>query len=343
MLKRILPGFYIATTLIGTIVGAGFASGQEVLKFFTDYGANGMLGIIVSTLLFIFLGYVLLMLGYQKGFSNYLEFLNHLFGKKATRIFDIIITLFFFCLTAVMASGAGSIINEHLHVPKVIGTALTVILGYFVVKYEVKGITRVNALIVPLLVVFIFVVALRVVHWDTVWTGFSGGELHKKGWFISSLLYVAYNLVLAVGVIMPLGKATKDVKDIIAGAVAGGLVLGALIFIIYGTLLSVPESFRAAEIPLLKAFQQFTVLKHYFFLVVLGEIFTTLIATSFSCLERIKVAVRQPVHFIFWSLVMVVGQIGFGSLISVLYPLFGAVCLLVILKLLLKVMKFTRW
>lgn len=44
--------FKIAATYIGTIVGAGFASGQEVLQYFVSYGIVGVIGIIISTFLF---------------------------------------------------------------------------------------------------------------------------------------------------------------------------------------------------------------------------------------------------------------------------------------------------
>jgi uncharacterized membrane protein YkvI len=46
----------IAFTYIGTIVGAGFASGQEILQFFTKYGWMALFTIGLSTLLFIWLG-----------------------------------------------------------------------------------------------------------------------------------------------------------------------------------------------------------------------------------------------------------------------------------------------
>ena len=48
-MKRIL---LIASAFIGVIVGAGFASGQEVLQYFTSFGILGTLGAIITTALF---------------------------------------------------------------------------------------------------------------------------------------------------------------------------------------------------------------------------------------------------------------------------------------------------
>ncbi|MBN6205889.1 hypothetical protein JYK21_05440 [Ralstonia pickettii] len=49
--------FQIGSAFVGLIAGAGFASGQEVMQYFTSFGIWGTVGGILATLLFIFLGY----------------------------------------------------------------------------------------------------------------------------------------------------------------------------------------------------------------------------------------------------------------------------------------------
>ena len=43
--------FKIIFVLVGTFVGAGFASGKEIYLFFARYGINGFLGIILCSIL----------------------------------------------------------------------------------------------------------------------------------------------------------------------------------------------------------------------------------------------------------------------------------------------------
>ena len=38
----------VAMTYAGTIIGAGFVSGQELLQFFVAYGTTGLAGIMVA-------------------------------------------------------------------------------------------------------------------------------------------------------------------------------------------------------------------------------------------------------------------------------------------------------
>ena len=47
--------FLIGSALIGIIVGAGFASGQEILQYFTSFGKLGIFAAIVSTMLFSYI------------------------------------------------------------------------------------------------------------------------------------------------------------------------------------------------------------------------------------------------------------------------------------------------
>ncbi|TDW05731.1 hypothetical protein [Pseudobacillus badius] len=59
--------FKIAGAYIGVIVGAGFASGQEILQFFTSFGWISVVGTCIATVLFAFLGMQLLQIGSRMG------------------------------------------------------------------------------------------------------------------------------------------------------------------------------------------------------------------------------------------------------------------------------------
>ena len=51
-MKKILKTVFV---LIGTIIGAGFASGKEIYLFFFQYGFNGLIGIIISSIIFSYI------------------------------------------------------------------------------------------------------------------------------------------------------------------------------------------------------------------------------------------------------------------------------------------------
>lgn len=47
-MKNILKSVFV---IVGAVVGAGFASGQEIYSFFNIYNENGAIGILISSVL----------------------------------------------------------------------------------------------------------------------------------------------------------------------------------------------------------------------------------------------------------------------------------------------------
>lgn len=44
--------FQVAATYVGAVMGAGFASGQEIQQFFARFGYWGLVGVVLSSFLF---------------------------------------------------------------------------------------------------------------------------------------------------------------------------------------------------------------------------------------------------------------------------------------------------
>lgn len=335
---RLLSILNISATFIGTVVGAGFASGQEVLRFFGRYEVWGLFGVGVSAMLFILFGYILLFLGYSKGWDSYNELMTDLFGKGIGTAIDFILTIFLFGLSSVMAAGAGAVFYQYAHIPKAFGIGLTLLLAYIVVKSGLKRITGINILVVPLLIIFIFGVAFLTTNGNEIAKLPKTGGPLATNWLVSSVLYVSYNIALALGIILPLGKQANNKTEIIMGAVLGGVILGLLLLAIDLSLLSMPKSYLKSEIPLLRTVTNYWLFKVTFAFVLWAEIFTTLISTSFAFLHRIaKLYSNKYCYLFFWIAIFFFSQVGFSKLIGILYPFFGFVCLAILIKLILRI------
>ncbi|HLR92703.1 MAG TPA: hypothetical protein VK048_06535, partial [Atopostipes sp.] len=63
----------LGSAFIGIIVGAGFASGQEILQYFTSFGYMGTIGAIVATALFAYVGMTLVNVGSRLQTTNHKE------------------------------------------------------------------------------------------------------------------------------------------------------------------------------------------------------------------------------------------------------------------------------
>src|SRR3546814_16834979 len=74
--------FKISIAFVGGVVGAGFASGQEIMQFFTSFGMVGLVGAVISGALFIFLAMALSTLGQQTAYLSHKRVNTAICGKS---------------------------------------------------------------------------------------------------------------------------------------------------------------------------------------------------------------------------------------------------------------------
>ena len=72
-MKNVLKVTFV---IIGTMIGAGFASGKEIFLFFNSYGIKGFVGVLISTLLSSYIIAKVFEIVKNKDIQNYGEFLE---------------------------------------------------------------------------------------------------------------------------------------------------------------------------------------------------------------------------------------------------------------------------
>ncbi|MFS8652663.1 MAG: hypothetical protein FWJ66_12260, partial [Caldibacillus sp.] len=61
----------LAAVYVGSVVGAGFATGKEIVEFFSRFGTLGLLMIIVSGIFFIWFGVKIMLLALRLKATSY--------------------------------------------------------------------------------------------------------------------------------------------------------------------------------------------------------------------------------------------------------------------------------
>lgn len=337
--------FQIAATYIGTVVGAGFATGQEILQFFTKHYYWGFIGIIISTLLFITLGSKMMLLSNRIGAYSYQEFNTHLFGRFFGFFVNLFVFIVLFGVTSVMLSGTGAIFEEQLGLPYQLGIILTILLCYFVIKRGLDGLFLVNSLVVPIMLIFSMFIFIKIGwyegglnhyaqlgSWHDTWTGWQ--------WLVSGFTYVAFNLAMSQAVLVPMGKEIRNRQALHWGGIIGGLGLGFMLIASHIALHPLMPDALELDVPMAFVIKEIGVLiLALFLLVVYGEVFTTLIGNIFGLARQIVNTFKLPEN---WTIIMllltsfVISQVGFSSLVSHLYPFFGYLGLILLLFLTFK-------
>ncbi len=129
----------IGLTFMGTVVGAGFASGQEILQFFTRFGFISAFTILVVTCIFIWLGAKMMLLAAEINAVSYEDLNRNLFGDRLGQFVSIFMMIVLLGVTGVMLAGAGSIFLEHLNISYQTGLILTLVACFFCFAKRAQG------------------------------------------------------------------------------------------------------------------------------------------------------------------------------------------------------------
>ncbi len=342
-----ITSWHIAATYIGTVVGAGFASGQEILQFFAAFGGWGLLGIVVASLGFALLGAFILYLGQRLQTRSHHPIFMHTCGPVLGRFIDALVTLFLFGAMVVMLAGVGAIFREHLGLPAAWGVAGTMVLALLTVLYGLSGVMAANTVIIPVMVILILGISTYSLNHhgliiaDLAFT--APGLAAAPHWLLAALLYISYNLILSVPVLAPMGKAAPNPGVLVKGALVGGLVLGLLSMML--TLVQMAHFPKIAhyQVPMLYVVRPYSeALRISFALVLWAEIFTTLIADLYGFATRLSQCRGWSYRWTAAGSLLTAASfsgIGFSTLVGTLYPLLGYTGLIFLLGLLVRLGK----
>ena len=146
----------IVFVIIGTMIGAGFASGQEIYIFFFSHGLQGLIGIIISGSIIGFVTYKTFEIVNKYKINTYKEFLDILIkGKdKVKDAINFIINIFVLITFFIMIAGFGAYFEQELGINSLIGSSILAIITFIIFMTNVKGVVKANEILVPILIVF---------------------------------------------------------------------------------------------------------------------------------------------------------------------------------------------
>ncbi|MGM9928215.1 MAG: hypothetical protein ACI35P_09720 [Bacillus sp. (in: firmicutes)] len=341
MQARLSGSIQIAAVYVGTIVGAGFATGREIVEFFTKYGFYGFLGILLAGYLFIFLGTKVMMLAVSIEAKSYEEINLHLFGDKWGVFINFIFILMLFGVTAVMLSGAGAVFEEQVGLTKVLGVAITIFVALFILFCGIRGLFAINMIVVPMMVFFSFLLFFQAVKHPLFVESFFYTPVDFVNWrtVVSPFLYSAFNLALAQAVLVPVATEIKDPVIIKRGGIMGGICLTLILLSSHLSLMTLPNVMQY-DIPSAELMKNMVSPIYWIFIfVIYGEIFTSLIGNAFGLERQIQAYVHlnsASIYMIILFTAFFISVIPYSKLLSFLYPLFGYISLLFMVLLFFK-------
>ncbi|MDO5731330.1 YkvI family membrane protein [Corynebacterium sphenisci] len=338
MLKRAIG---ISMSFIGLVVGAGFASGQEMMQYFVAFGLPGIWGAALAGAIMVVAGYATLQV------ASYLQAEEHMAvfsrisrGPWTSRILDLSVMATLFITGFVMLAGAGSNLNQQFGLPLIVGSLIMLALILGAGMLDVHVVNRVIGAITP----FIIVLLVFAGAWALLHNGHTFAELHDQStmiragfpgwmrailphWLVASLNYVGMNLMVGVSMAIVIGGTNLSPREAGIGGLLGGVGYGVLVLLVSSALYLNSPELMAADLPTMELVTAINpVLGVVMSLVVFGMIFNTGIGMFYALGKRLAAGRQDRFRVVFSSVVLAgfaISFVGFKQLIAVLYPLIG--------------------
>ncbi|HET8596877.1 MAG TPA: hypothetical protein VFM22_03885 [Castellaniella sp.] len=245
----------LASAYMSVIIGGGFASGQEVLQFFTHFGIWGVGGTLVAGLLFTFLGMQVARIGTQLQAHSHKVVLNAVFGDKAGALVDLALIFFLFGVGVAMLAGTGSLFREHLGLPLIAGGLFMAVLVSLTLCLNVQRIVDLISAVTPLLLCLVIVLVIYALfRSDASLEALNALAAEQQdraapNWFLGGVLYASFNIAVGFPLLAVLSGGSRNLRNTTRGGVLGGLGLGVLILLLNVGLFANLDQIQGAEMP----------------------------------------------------------------------------------------------
>jgi len=324
----------LAFTFIGTIIGAGFASGQEIKKYFVDLGDYGLIGIVFVSVLFMIIGEKIMLMGYNSKAESYDKILGYGFRCKFRKVIDYVLCFCLISTASTMFSGTGAFLEQSLGINYMIGTFVMMALTFLVTILGIKGIMKVSSFIVPILILLTCIISISSFKGANLVSVSLINEVSSRSVFsslFSATIYGSYNLVMGLSVLPVLGNNAKDKQEIRIASILSGLIIGVFGIIIYFALFINYGKIQASEIPIaVLASSSYKILYGVSFII---AVLTTAVSSLYGVYTRFN---RNVLTLLIISVIAYfISLFGFSTLVGKLYyamGIFGVFLIIMLLK-----------
>ncbi len=331
-----------AFAYVGVIVGAGLASGQDLLQYFLAYGAIGLIGIAALGVLNVIFGAVALQLGSYYRSDNHDEVFERIAHPALRRLIDVVLVFSAFTMGFVMLAGAGANLEQQFGLPSWMGGALCAVLVVLTAFLNFDRIMNVIGVFTPIIMVAIAVLmiySLATPHASVAELDAAARNVTPAlpNLVFSTLNYFALCVVGGIAMAFVLGGSILRIGEARRAGHIGGvliaLVLGADAVALY---LNVDRIWNF-DVPALEiARSVHPAFAFGYTLVIFALIYNTAFSLFYSTARRFSGGSTARLRIVLIAVVAAgyaASFMGFKKLIGVMYPIIGwlGVALLVVL------------
>lgn len=339
----------IAMAYMSVVIGGGFASGREVVEFFTGYGVWGIGGSIISAFLFAFVGMQIAQISSRMQAKSHNQVLSRLFGPTIGALVDVILNFFLYGVGVIMLAGAGAALGQQFGWAPITGSILMTVLVILTLCLNLKSIIYLISAVIPFLLLVIISIMIYSVfngNFDVASQNAHAEQfsvINLLGWTVpswamSGVLYACFNIGVGFPMLAVMGGMNRSDKEAGLGGVLGGLGLGILIVFLNIALYLNIDRLHDIDIPtLLLASEIHPVLAYITVAAVIAMIYSTAVGMFFAFASRWAEpnTNKFKVIAIITTIIGIgLSEYGFGRLVGSVYPLMGVLGVVIVIAIL---------
>lgn len=303
-MKKIYASLKTAFALIGSVIGAGFITGREIVKFF--YGYNPLVAGGVIFIMFFALFYLLL--------SKRAEHYHVIFENS-----NLIIYIFSLLTLSAMLAATDSLAEDMGYIGNIpVFSIAILVISIIICKDGIGKVEKFNLVLVPIMLIVTYIIVAFNLFSGKIQNNFSQANI------CSCVGYVCMNVLLTQPFIFSMKTEEKKYSPLCT-AFFVSVILSITVFLF---LLVLPQECIFFDIPILRIVSPsgiaFFVVS---FLIAIG-IITTLVGTLYPLMNVVGGKKRLLWVCGIAVLVFIVSRMGFYVIVDKLYPL---LCILSVL------------
>lgn len=317
--------------IIGTIIGAGFCSGKEIVTYFAKYGFSSLFFVPMLLVLYYFIFKLFLSFGLQENCNSINEINKKVFGK-ATNILNFLLFFIYLIFTSAMFAGIFHIGQNFNNYFGYFLLLFSFILSYILLLKPFSILKKINSILIPILIVLMLVLC--------VFGIFNGSSVNFNIqlnnsflMFFNPIIYACQGLAIAYYILVKAGEnlTKKQVKNSSFFVALTLCFVQSLIIVV----VNINPTLLNSAMPMLSlAFAMGFPFDALYFVLLYIAILTTLLSTSRSLfsLVALKIKNSKVCAFVVLLLALILSFFGFDKIVNYFYPIIGMIGCYVVCK-----------
>lgn len=289
-----------AGAVMSLLIGAAFATGQEVLMYFVAWGKEMFLvvGVIVAVIVWVALSFAVA--GSRHNFEKNEDIFTFFCGKYFGKFYDYFTVFFSFACYLFMVGGVGSTLREQFGMPSLVGIIGLSVLAILTVSLGLQKITDILGFLGTILLVIILLISVvtLVLHFEDIGPNFEAintlGAEHfgmeksiAPNAVMNALNYMGTVVIWFVTFITMMAVQCKEKINIKVGSVLGSVLFMGALMINAFAMISVIDVVGASDVPsVLMAGNLWKPLASLFAIIVVGGSYTTAVPLLWTPVSR---------------------------------------------------------